>query len=141
VAEEADGRVALMAIHPRYANAILDGTKQVEFRKRRVASDIRTVLIYATSPVQRILGSFRIAGVVVDHPEAIWGEFGGVGTIERDDFSAYYASSDSAVAIKVADTERFEPPLALSDLDPRPGVPQSFTYISADILGVTQVAD
>jgi predicted transcriptional regulator len=118
-----------MAIHPRYADAILDGTKQVEFRKRRVASDISTVLIYATAPVQKVIGSFTIGGMVVDKPDRIWNEFGEVGVIERDDFTQYYATSEAAVAIRVEDTERFAQPIALADLDPSPAVPQSFSYL------------
>ena len=43
-------RVALMAIQPGYAEAILAGVKTVEFRKRALAPDIETVLVYETSP-------------------------------------------------------------------------------------------
>lgn len=134
MAEPTAERVALMAIHPRYADAILDGRKRVEFRKRRVASDIDTVLIYATSPVSRVVGSFTIEDVVVDAPEAIWEEFGHAGVIDRDAFAQYYASSSAAVAIRVKDTERFEHPIALCDLEPRPAVPQSFSYLPQSVL-------
>lgn len=134
MAEPAVGRVALMAIHPHYADAILDGRKQVEFRKRRVAADIDTVLIYATSPVSRVVGSFTIEDVVVDAPDAIWSEFGEIGVIDRDSFAEYYASSAAAVAIRVKHSERFERPIALSELDPRPAVPQSFSYLPQSVL-------
>jgi predicted transcriptional regulator len=134
MAKTAAGRVALMAIHPRFAYAILDGTKQVEFRKRRVAPDITRVLIYATSPVQKVVGSFTISEIVVDAPDLIWDEFGEFGVIERDAFAEYYATSDAAVAIRVEGTERFERPLALSELEPSPSIPQSFSYLPTSVL-------
>lgn len=121
-----------MAIHPRYADAIMDGEKRVEFRKRRLAEDIRTVLVYATAPVSRVIGSFTIDGIVEASPKAIWEEYGEVGVIEQGDFFDYYANTPSAVAIVVAEASRFEDPIALEDMDPRPAVPQSFAYISAD---------
>ena len=123
-----------MAIHPRYADAILDGTKQVEFRKRRVAPDITKVLIYATSPIQKVVGSFTISDIVVDAPDLIWDEFGEFGVIERAAFAEYYATSDAAVAIRVEGTERFERPLALSELEPSPSIPQSFSYLPTSVL-------
>lgn len=128
----AAARVALMAIHPRYADAIMDGEKRVEFRKRRLAEDIRTVLVYATAPVSRVIGSFTVDGIVEASPKAIWEEYGKVGVIEQGDFFDYYADAPSAVAIVVAEASRFEDPIALEDMDPRPAVPQSFAYISAD---------
>lgn len=123
-------RVALMAIHPRFANAIIDGTKRVEFRKRRLASDISTVLIYATAPISRIIGRFTVDEIVEDVPASIWERFGDAGVIERDAFFRYYDEAAAAVAIVVAHAERFDEPLALDELDDQPAVPQSFAYVS-----------
>ena len=129
--ERATSRVALMAIHPIYAEAILDGTKTVEFRKRRLAEDIDTVWIYATAPVQRIVGEFRIEETVVDSPESIWSAFGSVGIIEHEDYQQYYADKSHAVAFVVEHARRFEEPIALYQLNPAPSIPQSFSYLKA----------
>lgn len=126
-------RVALMSIHLRWADAIMSGEKRVEFRKRRLAADIQTVLVYATAPVSKVIGQFRVDDVVSDTPEAIWAQFGSLGVIGRDDFFAYYEGSSAAIAIVVANARRFEDPLALADIEPRPAVPQSFAYLSAQI--------
>lgn len=127
----ATNRVALMAIHPVYAEAILDGTKKVEFRKRRLAEDIRTVWIYATAPVQRIVGEFHIGQTVIDSPETIWSSYGAVGIIEHSDYQNYFAEKAEAVAFVVQGATRYETPVALDDLEPRPSIPQSFSYIHA----------
>ncbi|WP_411719974.1 ASCH domain-containing protein [Mycetocola sp.] len=124
-------RVALMAIHPRYANAIMDGHKTVEFRKRSLADDIRTVWVYATAPVSRVIGRFTVEEIHKDTPGAIWDRFGDAGVIERDAFFRYYASNEAAVAIVVSNADRFPEPLALGALNPQPAIPQSFAYISA----------
>ncbi len=46
------GCIALMSIHPQYANAIVEGTKRVEFRKRPLARNVTHVIVYATAPVK-----------------------------------------------------------------------------------------
>jgi predicted transcriptional regulator len=127
----AAGRVALMAIHPVYAEAILDGRKSVEFRKRRMAEDIDTVLIYATSPVQKVVGQFNIRRTDVDTPESIWSAYGAVGIIEYDDFFEYYGDAHQAVAFVVGECIRYEHPRPLAELNPAPAIPQSFSYVSA----------
>lgn len=126
------GRVALMSIHGRWAEAIMDGRKQVEFRKRRLAPDIDTVLVYATAPVSKIIGSFTVDRIESGPPAEIWERFGQVGVIPEDEFFSYYGGAASAIAIVVADAERFDVPISLESLDPRPAVPQSFAYLDAN---------
>ncbi|OJV93534.1 MAG: hypothetical protein BGO47_06275 [Microbacterium sp. 67-17] len=120
-----------MSIHGRWADAILDGRKQVEFRKRRLASDIETVLVYATAPVSKIVGSFTIDRIESGSPADIWERFGHVGVIPKDEFFSYYEGAAFAFAIVVSDTERFDVPIPLDSIEPRPAVPQSFAYLPA----------
>jgi predicted transcriptional regulator len=122
-------RVAVMAIHPRYADAILKGEKLVEFRKRKLADDISTVLIYATAPVQKVIGEFRIAETVVDAPASIWAAYGDVGIIDESSFEHYYASTTSAVAFLVGEATRYPLPRTLSEIQGG-SIPQSFYYVS-----------
>lgn len=129
MAEPSVGRVALMAIHPRYAEAILDGSKTVEFRKRALASDITHVLIYATSPVSRVIGKFSVKEIVDGTPAEIWHHYGTQGCIEQADFQAYYAHSNRAVGLLVESAERLSDEIPLSDFEPVPAVPQSFSYL------------
>ena len=75
-----------MAIHQRYADAIMDGEKRVEFRKRRLADDIEVVWVYATAPISKVVGHFSIDEVVQGTPQDIWDRFGAVGVIERTAF-------------------------------------------------------
>ena len=132
MAGKSSGRIALMAIHPNFAEAILDGTKTVEFRKRAPASDIRTVLIYATSPVQAIVGSFEIGQIITSDPGSVWDAFGDAGVIGALDFDSYYKGSSAAVAITVGATERFERPVPLAELTPPPATPQKLQLLGRE---------
>lgn len=120
-----------MAIQPRFAQAILSGDKHVEFRKRQLANDIATVLIYESAPTQQIVGRFTIARTVQATPATLWREFGAVGGIPRGDFFGYYAGHQRAVGLVVEDTERYQRPVALRELSTCPAVPQSFVYLPA----------
>jgi predicted transcriptional regulator len=123
-----------MSIHPEYADAIFSGRKLVELRKRAIASDVSTVLVYATSPVQRIIGEFRVAAVVSAPPQELWPRVCDIAAITKRDFDAYYGASNKAVGIMVASTRLFPVAVALDDLEPALPVPQSFTYVPEDAL-------
>ena len=135
----ATGRVALMAIQPQYAQAILAGEKRVEFRKRALAPDIDTVLIYETAPTQRVVGRFKVADTVRLTPSGLWRRFGAVGSIARPDFMRYYDTHQAAVGLVVGSVDRLAVPVALSDLQPRPSVPQSFSYLPVAVLDQIEV--
>lgn len=123
-------RVALMAIHPIHAQAILDGSKKVEFRKRPLAADVGTVVIYETSPTQRIIGEFTVDTTVTDTPGRVWRRFRHVAGISAGDYAAYFEGQDTAVALCVGSVRKYDRPLLLDELDPRPGTPQSFVYVN-----------
>ncbi len=126
--------VALFSIHPTYARLLLDGSKRVEFRKTRIPDDLKYVVIYATSPVKRVVGYFSVAKVVISSPTLIWQRYGQVGGITEADFATYYAERKSAVAIEVAQMNRLDLPQLLSAIDKRLVPPQSFQYLAPSVL-------
>jgi predicted transcriptional regulator len=131
MADHSGSRVALMAIHPEYANAIVSGEKKVEFRKRAFAQHVEKVLIYATSPVQKVIGEFGIARTVVAHPDRLWESFGDIGQIEQADFDKYYGTRPLGVAFVIAWAKEYETPHSLGEMDSSPAVPQSYSYLTA----------
>jgi predicted transcriptional regulator len=132
VADETDRCVALFSIHPRFADAILRGEKRVEFRRRGPSRDTAFVIVYATSPVSRIVGWFRVGGIEAEAPKALWERFGGVGGIELDEFDRYYEGRDVGTAITVAEAASLTEPLPLSSLGGVSNPPQSFQYVCWD---------
>jgi predicted transcriptional regulator len=123
------GRVALMAIQPRFAQAILAGTKTIEFRKRNLAPDVRTVLIYQTSPTRRIVGEFDLSGNVVASPSHLWRQFSEVAGIDAESFDAYFAGRNQAVGLTISSVRSYDRGVALCELVSGPSVPQSFIYL------------
>jgi predicted transcriptional regulator len=118
-----------MAIHPGYADAILDGRKRVEFRKRSLAVDVSTVLMYATAPVKRIVGEFTVDRTLTTSPEELWGAVGSVGVIDEASYTAYFAGFHTATGILVSAPRRYHVAIPLAALDPTPAAPQSVTYL------------
>jgi predicted transcriptional regulator len=134
VVAEHPQRVALMAIQPVYARAILNGNKRIEFRKRPLARDIRTVIIYETAPTQLVVGEFDVADIVVGSPRVLWQSYGGVGGISETSFFAYFEGYRVGTALLVASYRQYEHPITLDDLRPGIAVPQSFFYLAKDVL-------
>lgn len=127
------GRVALMSIHPRYADGILAGTKQVEFRKRRLAPDVDTVIVYATQPIGAVVGVVRLAGTDIDTPQRLWHRHGRHGDVERRDYDQYYAHHQTAVGLCVSHARRLNTPLSLTAVGATVA-PQSFQYLPLAVL-------
>jgi len=121
--------IALLPIHPEYAFAILRGEKKVEFRKRPFRRNVDFVAIYATAPVKRIIGVFRIEKIEEGSPSSIWRRFHSIGCISRQAFRRYYSGAKSAVAIQVSEVRELPEPICLSQLDSVSGPPQSFVYL------------
>lgn len=130
MASQTVGRVALMSIHPVYANAILSGDKKVEFRKRPLAADITTVLVYATAPVGAVVGAFTVAGQDTSTPLSLWQRFAQVAGIPRLKFFDYYSSSALGTGIEVGSVFAPRQPLNLTASLGVRRPPQSFQYVT-----------
>lgn len=124
-------RSALMSIRPQFANAILDGTKTVEFRKRRLAGDVSRVVIYITSPVQAVVGEFTVADQVVASPQALWRRYWRVAGIDRASFFKYFDGTTDAVGILIDTVVEYEEPQSLGEFEPGVRPPQSFMYLAS----------
>lgn len=123
--------VALLSIRPEYAEAILNGSKRVEFRRTRFTRDVSFVVIYATQPVGKIVGWFEVEAIETGSPDRLWSEFRGCGGITRSQFSAYYDGAKTGYAIRVRRAHRLpqaRPLKAAAGLD---RAPQSFAYLAA----------
>lgn len=124
-------RIVLLPAKPRFAHALMDGSKKVEYRKAPFPDHVTNVVVYASSPSQRILGYFVVHEIVRDSPERIWRKYGGVGCISRQEFAAYYDGVAKAVALIVGTVWTLPEPLPLSALGMGHRAPQSYAYLNA----------
>lgn len=127
----------LLSIKPEYAEKILLGTKRYEFRKCMFKNpNVRTVVIYATKPLGKVVGEFDFDEVLSDSPNAIWSETGEFSGITKSFFNTYFQGRSMAHAIKVGAVRRYTNPVSLNEIVPSGNAPQSFFYIPEDQVAI-----
>lgn len=71
-ADAIGGRAVLLPIKPKYASLILAGTKKVELRRSWPAQRVGALVLYASSPVQRLVGVAYVEKVVQCDLASLW---------------------------------------------------------------------
>jgi predicted transcriptional regulator len=140
MAETETRNIALLAIKPEYATQIISRKKKVEFRKVKFRDYVDTVVVYASSPIQMILGWFEVSYIDQDSPNQLWKRHKSYGGIERKAFFDYYSEKESGVAIGISKVRVLEEPVPLSYLDKELKAPQSFSYLPYHSLQALQTA-
>ncbi|PUZ21283.1 Predicted transcriptional regulator, contains an HTH and PUA-like domains [Chitinophaga costaii] len=120
----------LLSIKPEYAFKIFDGEKKFEFRKAIFKkANIKTVVVYASSPVQRVIGEFEIDDIFSLEPRKLWEKTKEFSGISEEFFFAYFAERKVGYAIKIKKTRKYRTPLLLKDSFNNAAPPQSYMYI------------
>src|SRR5688572_26381067 len=123
-------RAVLISIQPRFANKIVAGQKILEFRRSWAANPVDALVIYESSPTQKIVAIARVAAVHEGSPTALW-ELGRekAAGISRRQLYSYFEGKDSGFAIEISKVVRTN-----GGIDPRSlfenfRAPQSFHYL------------
>ncbi|MEU0659800.1 ASCH domain-containing protein [Streptomyces lavendulocolor] len=130
-------RAMLLSVHPRFATAILAGSKTVEVRRQRVAAPPgTTVLLYATAPTMALVGKARIAAVHVGSPRQVWTAHRVHTGITRREYDEYMSGATQASGVTLEDPVPFDEPVPLSALRAMGAFhpPQSYRYLNSDDL-------
>ncbi|WP_241746092.1 ASCH domain-containing protein [Streptomyces lydicus] len=136
-------RAMLLSVHPRFATAILAGTKTVEVRRQRVAAPPGTpVFLYATAPTMAIVGMARIASVHVASPREVWSASRKGAGISRREYDDYMSGATQASGLALEDPVTFEAPVPLAALRASGSFhpPQSYRYLTGEDLRKVTVA-
>lgn len=127
----------LISVRPKYATAIIKGSKLVEIRKRFSNRWIGArAVLYACRPVAALVGEATIASVVRGRPTAIWAEFGEQISCSRREYDDYVATAPDVSAIELTDIYPYQDQVSISQVahlikqDLRP--PQSFCDLQLD---------
>jgi predicted transcriptional regulator len=118
----------LLSIKPKYANAILAGEKQVEFRKKAFKKEVERVYIYSSAPEQKIIGYFIIDKIDAAPPEELWKKYNAVGSISKEDFFDYFFEKEIGYSIKIKDFKKFSKSKNPKDIFENFVPPQSYMY-------------
>lgn len=122
----------VLSIKPEYATKIVAGLKKVELRRRFPYGTVTgaQLFVYATVPIQAVIGHATIS-TVEEHPvETVWNLYHEVAYIDRADFDAYYQGRERGFVIRLADPVELAEPVPLLVLKERLEFtpPQSFAY-------------
>lgn len=125
-----------MPIKPVYANRLMQGTKHFEFRRSSISLDLTHMIVYASSPVKKILGIVKVNRVNVASPAITWQKTKRFAGIERKDFQKYFLDRDVAYSIEIEPeaTILLQKEISPKDIDPDFQVPQSFRYVDKAFL-------
>lgn len=119
----------LLSIKPEYVQRILTGEKKFEFRKRLANKPVDIIVIYATSPVMKIVGEVKVKGILEKAPSALWEQTKKNAGITRKKYREYFAGCKKAFAYELDEVVKYTNGTNLEEI----GIyqaPQSFVYIT-----------
>lgn len=120
----------LLSIKPQYADKIFAGSKRFEFRKAvHKNRNVKTVIVYATKPIGKIVGEFTVSDVHSDSPKRLWRKTKAASGISEGFFNEYFAGREIGFAIEVKNAKLYQTPLELTEVLPSGWPPQSFVYL------------
>lgn len=120
----------LLSIKPEHVQNILAGEKTFEFRRKVFGrKDVRTVIIYCTMPVGRLVGEFDISEIIESDPENLWSHTQYGSGITKTFFDSYFEGRERAFAIKIGEVRAYERPIEPSSIFENFTAPQSFMYV------------
>ena len=124
--------MVFLPIKPRYAIAIKNRDKKVEFRKAKFKNrETDYCIVYASSPLKKVIGYFRFREIDEGKPSNIWKKYNKIGAIDKKHFYEYFGNRDKAYAIKIEEffpTETIDPKERIKGFS----IPQSFRYLSVE---------
>lgn len=122
----------LLSIKPKFVKAIMDGSKEYEFRKQIFKDRSATIAyIYASAPTKKIVGYFKPFEIVEGHPKDLWDQFREVSGVNEQEFFDYFTCRENGFAIRINGLEQFKDPIDPHDIFDNFVPPQSFCYIKS----------
>lgn len=119
----------VLSIKPEFANKIFDGSKKFEFRKAIFKNkDVKWIIVYSSSPVQKVIGEFEIAKIYNDDLDSLWKLTKKYSGISEDYFYQYFSDRQKGFAIKIKNMRKYKNPKCLRE-DFKLNPPQSFAYV------------
>lgn len=119
----------LLSIKPEFAEKIFDGTKKFEFRRSVFKNkDVKQVIVYASSPISKVIGEFEIDHVIKDELNELWNHTKEFSGITKDFYESYFEGKEVGFAIKVKSYKKYKTNLCIEEKFGKKA-PQSFIYI------------
>lgn len=118
----------LLSINPQHVENIMHGTKKYEYRKIMCKKNIDKILIYATCPVQKVVGEAEVLDILEMDKEDLWNLTKGQSGISKKFYNQYYKGRKTAIAYKLGDVIEYDVPMGLNEYGIKVA-PQSYVYL------------
>lgn len=120
----------LLSIKPDFANKIFSGEKKFEFRRAIFRNPhVKTIVVYASSPVQKVIGEFDVDCILNYGLDELWGKTCEYAGITKNYFLQYFREKECGYAIKIKQPKLYPTPKCIrADFNVIP--PQSFLYLA-----------
>jgi len=120
----------LLSIKPEFVKEIFNGTKRYEYRKAIFKNkNVKTVVIYATMPIGKIVGEFDIDGIIEKNPYDLWEDTKEFAGVNEDFYYQYFMGRDKGYAIGISDLKEYKEPICPYSMYENFTAPQSFKYL------------
>lgn len=124
---------AILSIKPQFVEEIIAGRKLFEFRKKSFKQEVNTVFVYASSPICRIVGEFKLGAILEGTPEHVWSLTADHSGITKRYFDQYFSCHKVSYALEIKSFKRYKIPinpyLTIRDFH----APQSFCYTNEQV--------
>jgi predicted transcriptional regulator len=122
----------LLSLRPRFARAILNGTKTIDLRRRPVRAHAGTqVILYASAPLMAVVGTAKLQQVLVCDADEAWRDHGRRLGLDRQEVDDYLGGAPACL-LMLSDVCELDQPVTLLELRRQApfSPPQSFRYVS-----------
>jgi predicted transcriptional regulator len=120
----------LLSIKPEFVEKIFQGDKKYEFRRKLFKStSVTKVVIYASSPVKKVVGEFEIDDILSLDINQLWSKTSQHAGIDKEFYDSYFHGKMIGHAIRIKNVQRYSEPLELNSYNIQ-RAPQSFLYLS-----------
>ena len=119
----------LLSIKPEFVEEIANGNKKFEYRKAIFKNrDVKTVVIYATMPVGKIVGEFDIGDILEAHPSVLWDKTKEYSGVDEAFYNEYFYGREKGYAIEIERLNMYKEPICPYSYGKKFTAPQSFKY-------------
>ncbi len=120
----------LLSIKPEFVKEIFNGNKKFEYRKAIFKNkDVKTIVIYATMPVGKIVGEFDIDYIIEKHPNDLWEETKDFSGVSKEFYYQYFDGREKGYAIAIKQLKEYRRAICPHSKYTNFYAPQSFKYL------------
>jgi len=119
----------ILSIKPKFAKLIFEGKKKYEFRRTIFKNNgVSKVIVYASSPISKVIGEFEIGDIIEDELNSLWTNTKEYSGISKEYYKNYFEGKKNGYAIKIQKPKKYKNEVCIKEkFGIRP--PQSFAYV------------